>query len=118
MKNKIAFHVPSGVKNVVLPPGFEPESLARKARMIGRTTLREPKRRLIIMLFQLFSGKDLLPLSNIHHETNCDCHSWVKDTSVLAQVHKICVPDDLELLSDHPHGLALHLDEVLHGKEF
>lgn len=31
-----------GVVDVlVLPPGFEPGSLARKARMIGRSTLRE-----------------------------------------------------------------------------
>ena len=31
------------VKNGMLPPGFEPESMAREAMMIGRTTLREQK---------------------------------------------------------------------------
>ena len=36
----------------MLPPGFEPESSARKAEMIGRTTLREPEPCLPIILFQ------------------------------------------------------------------
>ena len=44
----------------MLPPGFEPESSARKAEMIGRTTLREQYN---ILVFVIVAPSGFEPLS-------------------------------------------------------